>query len=109
MGLASSRLLGHAVCRLVALDARMRRDPQDKDLIAALDQPRSHLDDGSGLLLAGAQSIQPGPSDCLLAVREHRVFLAGLAYFLENLERLVYGKNLGVEDLLIVAQVEASA
>ena len=108
MSLACGRLLSHAICHLVACDARMRRNPQDKDLVAALDQPGSHLDNGSGPLLAGAQSVRYSPPDRWLAVRKDRVLLAGLSSCLENPERLVYGEDFRVEDLLIVAKVEAS-
>ena len=54
VGLARGRLLGHAVCHLVALNARVRRDPQDEDLVAALNQPGGRLDDGSCPLLPKA-------------------------------------------------------
>ena len=107
--LAHGRLLGHAVCHLAALNARVRRDPQDEDLVAALNQPGGHLGNGSGPLLAGAQGVRQSPPDRWLAVRKDRVLLAGLSSCLENPERLVYGEDFRVEDLLIVAKVEASA
>ena len=105
----AGRLLGKLVRHLVALHARVGRNPEDGDLVLAADQVRADLDGRSCPLLARAQCVGPDALDGRLRARGDSIAVAQMLALIANPQRLVYGEELRVEHLLIVAQVEAAS
>ena len=81
--------------------------PSERDFVASAHQAGADLDGGSGPLLSQPQGVREGQPNRCLGVGEDREAAAGLSSCLEDSQDLVNGEGLGVENLLIDAQVEA--
>lgn len=60
-------------------------------------------------MLAWSDGVGSDALDCFLGVREGSGAVVDSRSFLEGLQRLVNSENLGIENLLVSAQVKAAA
>ena len=83
--------------------------PVDPDVVVSGHNPSCHLDDSSGPLLSRSQRVVQGPSNGFLGVRKDGIPSPLLSPGLQDPHRLVDHEKLGIEDLLVAAEEEASS
>ena len=105
---AAGCLLGELIGHLVARDPTVGRDPEDSDLILSCHQPRADLGGCPRPVLARAHGVSPDTLNSRLRIREDRVAVASVLSLVVELQRLVKGEDLSVENLLVSAQMEAA-